>query len=118
MAWTVERSAASDRDLELIFDFLHGVGLDLGEAAPDAFDRAAKRIQAIETAMERLGAVPFQGTLRPELGPGIRQATRDRAIFYFVLDEAAERLHVLAIFFGGQDHQRRMLLRLMTDNAP
>ena len=53
----------------------------------------------------------FQGTLRPELGDGIRNVTKHRAIFYFEVLE--EQIRVLAIFFGGQDHQGRMLLRIL-----
>ena len=64
------------------------------------------------TAMEGLGRAPFQGTLRQDLMPGLRQVTKDQAIFYFTTDEPAHRLTVLAIFFGGQDHRRHMLIRL------
>lgn len=62
--------------------------------------------------MEALGSAPHQGTLRPDLRPGIRNATRERAVFYFEADDAARIVRVLAVFFGGQDHQRAMLLRL------
>lgn len=113
MVWTVERAAAADADLELIFDFLFQAALDFGEPAGRAFEQAARRVRAIEDAAFRLGAAPRQGTLMPELLPGLRRVTRERAIIYFDTEETAEGLHVLAIFFGGQDHQRRMLLRLL-----
>ena len=107
------RAADVATDLSLIFDFLFAAAQDFGDAPDAAFARAAARINDIEDAMEGLGAVPHQGTLRPELGAGIRSVTKGRAILYFDLDEAAETLRVLAVFYGGQDHVARMLVRLL-----
>ena len=113
MAYRVERTKASDRDLELLFDFLFQAAREFGESLEGAFDRAAARVAATEDAMESLGKAPHQGTLRPELLVGLRSVTKDRAIFYFIVDDESEVLRILAVFFGGQDHQRLMLLRLL-----
>lgn len=113
MAWTVERAAAADADLDLIFDFLFQSALDFGEPADRAFDQASRRLRAIEDAIFTLGTAPHQGTLDPHLLPGLRHVSKARAIIYFDTDEDAQRLRVLAVFFGGQDHQRRMLIRLL-----
>ncbi|MCA0922507.1 type II toxin-antitoxin system RelE/ParE family toxin [Pseudooceanicola nanhaiensis] len=113
MVFDVRRAAGVARDLELIFDFIAQSAEALGEPPEEAFTIAARRIGAILDAMERLGQAPYQGTRRPDLGPNIRHVTKDRAIFYFALDEEAERLDVLAVFFGGQDHDARILLRLL-----
>jgi plasmid stabilization system protein ParE len=112
MAFEVVRSRASDRDLEVIFDHLVAAYQASGDAPAEALGRAADRVRAIEDDMERLGRAPFQGTLREDLRPGLRQATRNRAVFYFELDETAEEVRVLAVFFGGQDHIARMLRRI------
>jgi plasmid stabilization system protein ParE len=112
MAYKVERALDTDRDLEAIFDFLVQSYLDFGEGRPDAIERAAQRIEQIESLMESLGAAPHQGTLRPDLSPGLRQITKQRAVFYFEVDEPKRTVRVLAIFFGGQDHRRAMLRRL------
>ena len=112
MAFEVVRSRASDRDLEAIFDHLVTTYQGLGDTPAEALDRAAARVRAIEDDMERLGRAPFQGTLREALRPGLRQVTRNRAVFYFEVEEAAGRVRVLAVFFGGQDHVARMLRRL------
>ena len=112
MAYEVVRSRGSDRDLELIFDHLAETYGLLGDTPRDAFDRAAARLRAIEDDMEGLGRTPFQGTLRPDLMPGLRQVTKTRAIFYFRVDEAARHVEVLAVFFGGQDHLAHMLRRI------
>lgn len=39
----------------------------------------------------------------------------DRAICWFTVDEPAETVRILAVFFGGEDHVRRMLIRLLSD---
>ena len=38
-----------------------------------------------------------------------------RAIYWFDVDEGRRTVRVLAVFFGGQDHIRRMLIRLLED---
>lgn len=113
MVWRVERAEAVTRDLELIFDFLFESAIALGEDTQTAFDRAAARIVAIEAAAISLARAPHQGTLREDVAPGLRQVTKDRAIFYFDLDAEARCLRLLAVFFGGQDHRRHMLRRLL-----
>lgn len=117
MAWTVERAEDTDRDLEAIFDFLFEAALGFGDGPAEAFDRAAARLAVIEQAMLGLGRAPHQGVTDPDLPSGLRHATKDRAIFYFELDEAARRVRVLAVFFGGQDHRRAMLIRLLRGPA-
>ncbi|MBK8457354.1 MAG: type II toxin-antitoxin system RelE/ParE family toxin [Phyllobacteriaceae bacterium] len=111
--FTVVRSAAAGRDLDRVLDHLIDAHVGFGDLAEDAQRRAERHLEAIHEAMERLGQAPFQGTLRSDLLPGIRQVTKDKAIYYFTVDEPNERINVLAIFFGGQDHQRRMLTRLL-----
>lgn len=115
MGWRVERAEAVARDLEAILEFLIHAALDFGEAPEETFDRAAARVLQVEAAMERLAAAPHQGTLRPDLGPGIRSVTKGRAVLYFDLDEERQVLRLLAVFFGGQDHRRRMLLRRLAE---
>lgn len=108
MALEVVRSRASDRDLERIFDHLVEAYQALGDPAGAALDRVAARLRGIEDAVEGPGRAPFQGTLRPDLLPGLRQVTKDRAISYFLVDEPACLIRVLAVFFAGQDHHDRM----------
>lgn len=118
MAWTVERSAEADLDLALIFDFLLAAALDFGEPTDRAFEQAARRVREIERAIFALGSAPHQGTLDPTLLPGLRRVTKERAILYFDTDEEAQVVRVLAVFFGGQDHRRRMLIRLLGGEPP
>ena len=115
MKYGVERARDTDRDLASIFDFLIESYQAFGEDTDGAIERAASRVRDIETAMLSLGDAPHQGTLRPEILPGLRSVTKQRAIFYFDVDEGRRMVRVLAVFFGGQDHQRRMLRRLLGD---
>lgn len=114
MAYRVERSEASDRDLEIIFDFLFEAALGFGEDETTAYQRASKRILEIEDAMEALGEEPHQGTLNLGFSDGLRSVSKGHAIFFFDVDATEQIVRVLGIFFGGQDHQRRMLLRLLS----
>lgn len=114
MAYEVLRAKDIDRDLSLIFDFLVAAAEDFGESAETAFDMAERRLVEIVAARLDLGRVPHQGTLRPHLGDGVRDVTKGRTVFYYVVDDDTETLRVLAVFFGGQHHQARILLRLLT----
>ncbi|GLO72396.1 hypothetical protein MACH17_39130 [Phaeobacter inhibens] len=119
MIYRVDRAEAIDRDLEAIFDFLFEAAISFGENTETAFERAATRLAEIDDAIDTLGRAPHQGTLRTDIAPGLRSVTKGRAIFYFDLNEADQQLRVLAVFFGGQNHQRRMLLRALGhDEAP
>jgi toxin ParE1/3/4 len=40
--------------------------------------------------------------------PDLRHLALDRAIYWFRLRIQHRDIQVLAVFFGGQDHQRRM----------
>ncbi|MFS4583432.1 type II toxin-antitoxin system RelE/ParE family toxin [Phaeobacter sp. C3_T13_0] len=113
MVYRIDRAEAIDHDLEAIFDFLFDTAIGFGDDKETAISRAAKRLNEIEDAIEALGRAPHQGTLHAEIATGLRSVTKGRAIFYFDLNEAEQCLRVLAVFFGGQDHQRRMLLRAL-----
>lgn len=113
MAWRTEFSADAVRDFELIFDHLLQSYIGFGEGAEDAAEKAAARVEAIRAAGEGLASAPFRGSLHPEIAPELRNVTMDRAIFWFEPDEATETLRILAVFFGGQDHVRHMLARLL-----
>ena len=110
--YKVTRSAQAERDLDALFDFLMASYASLGDDIERGFDRAAARVARIKGDLRELGQTPHQGTLRTEMMPGLRSVTKDRAIFYFTVDDEARVVRVLAVFFGAQDHQRQMLKRL------
>lgn len=112
MAYEIRRAIACRRDLEEIFDHLMTSHVNLGSSTAEAFDLAARRLSAIEQEIQTLGRTPHQGTLWPEILPGLRWVTKNRAIFYFRVDDAARRLDLLAIFHGTQDHKAHILTRI------
>ncbi|WP_425050734.1 type II toxin-antitoxin system RelE/ParE family toxin [Psychromarinibacter sp. S121] len=113
MVYDVLLAEGVDADIELIFDFLFEAACDFGESEGDAFDLAVRRITEIQKAMRELGYAPHQGSLLPHLGAGIRNVTKGRAVFYFDTDDTRQVLRILAVFFGGQDHQAGILMRLL-----
>ncbi len=112
-AYAVEFAAEAERDFELIFDFLAESYRSFGAGAEDAIAHAARRVEAIRTAAVKLGDAPHRGTLHAEMMADLRHVAIDQAIYWFVVDDEARTVRVLAVFFGGQDHVRRMLARLL-----
>ncbi|WP_103221230.1 type II toxin-antitoxin system RelE/ParE family toxin [Roseibium marinum] len=115
--WTLDYSVAAERDFELIFDHLFLTYVDLGEDRESAFEHAAKRLRAIQTSIDDLVATPFIGTLRPDILPGLRFVRRDQAAVWFVAYPEQNRIFVAAVFFGAQNHIRKMLTRLLAESA-
>jgi len=112
LAYKILRSPEIRRDLALVFDFLLQSYITLGDPVFDAFERAVHRIDVIKSDMNDLALAPHQGTLHNDIRPGLRHVTKNRAIFYFHVDDTIRTVRVIAVFFGGQDHQRHMLARL------
>jgi plasmid stabilization system protein ParE len=113
MAFRVLFADDAERDLDLIFAFLVESRLAFGEAPGEAIDGALKRTDAIRAEANKIGRAPYHGTLDDDLMEGLRHVTINRAIFYFVIDEERQEILILAVFSSGQDHQRRMLERLL-----
>ena len=106
----VEFAEDAHRDLDLIFDHLAETYRGFGEAPEEALEHAARRIRAIIGAADRSALAPHRGTVHDDLA-GVRHLTLDRAVYYFRIED--EGVRVLAVFFGGQDYQRRMRLRIL-----
>ena len=115
MGSRLEFSAAAERDLSLIFDHLFDSYCSLGEPPGEASSHAAERVQRIRGNADRICIAPDRGTTHDDIISGFRHLTIERAIFWYVVDECEAVARVLAVFFGGQDHVRHMLLRLSAD---
>ncbi|MYE02784.1 MAG: type II toxin-antitoxin system RelE/ParE family toxin [Alphaproteobacteria bacterium] len=113
MAFHLEFSAAAERDLELIFDHLFESYAGFGERPDDAVEHATARILEIRSAAGRILTAPRRGERHDDILPGLRHLALGRAIYWFEVDEGRETVRVLGVFFGGQDHIRRMLARLV-----
>lgn len=117
MRFAIEFSADAERDFDLIFDHLFESYLGFGESVEQALDHAAGRIMGIRRAADRLNSFPLRGTLRDDILPGIRFLAVANAVYWFDVDQTARKVRVLAVFFGGQDHIRHMLVRLLDQSA-
>lgn len=110
-------AAEAADDLALIEEHLIRAYREFGESKSEALQRAELRIAAIITAAERLTTAPYRGESRDDLLPGLRHLTLDNAVYWFVPDADTRQIRVLAVFFGAQDHQRHMLVRLLQKAA-
>ncbi len=113
MRFAIEFSADAERDFGLIFDHLFESYVAFGESAEEALDHATRRVMGIAKAADRLASFPLRGTARDDILPGVRFVAIARAIYWFDVDQAARKVRILAVFFGGQDHIRHMLVRLL-----
>ena len=118
MAFRLEFSAEAERDFGLIFDHLLRSYLDFGEGLESALDHAEARVMEIRAAAARILSAPYRGERHDDILPGLRHLAIDRAIYWFDIDEAGGTVRVLAVFFGGQDHVRHMMARLLEDQSP
>ena len=109
----LEFSAEAERDFDLIFDHLFDSYRGFGERVEAALDHAETRVMDIRAGADRILTAPHRGESHDDVLPGLRHLTIDRAIYWFDVDEARRTVRVLAVFFGGQDHRRRMLARLL-----
>jgi plasmid stabilization system protein ParE len=113
MAYEVVFAAGARHDFTLIFEFLVDSYFGFGDDAETAIMRAETRVQSIRADITQLGQLPYRGTLHDEMLPGLRHLTIGQAIVWFDIDEDVKLVRVLAVFFGGKDHIRRMLTRLL-----
>ncbi len=113
MRYAIEFSADAEADFGLIFDHLFESYVAFGEAPEEALARAAQRVMDIRRAAGRLATFPVRGTARDDVFPGIRFVAIAGALYWFDVDQTTRTVRILAVFFGGQDHVSRMLVRLL-----
>ena len=114
MAYRIIRTQRSDDDLVEIFEFLVQSHVMLGSGYDTAVEMASNRLNDIRGQIRQLADAPFQGTLWSDAHEGLRWVTKDRTIYYFEADKQRSEVRILAIFFGGQDHEAIMKKRLLT----
>ena len=115
--WTVVFAVEAINDLLLISEYLAQAYGSFGESPAEADRHAQARIEAIIAAAERLATAPWRGESHDDLVPGLRHLALDRAVYWFRPRTRHRDIQVLAVFFGGQDHQRRMLVRLLQKSS-
>ena len=114
MSWRIEYSEAAEHDVELLFQHFADSYIEFGDSRNEAAERAVQRIGQILDTAERIATAPHRGEHHDDLLPGLRHLTLERAIYWYRIDKVQRSVSILAIFFGGEDHQRKMLVRLLT----
>ena len=113
MTYRLEFSVEAERDFGLIFDHLFDSYLGFGETLVDAFDHGEARVLEIRAAADRIAVAPHRVQRHDDILPGLRHLTIGRAVYWFDVDDDRRTVRILAIFFGGQDHIRHMMARLL-----
>ncbi len=121
--WTVVFAEEAINDLVLITEYLTQAYCGFGEPLAEANRHAQLRVEAIIAEADLLATAdssataPLRGESRDDLLPGLRHLALDRAVYWFRPRAEQREIQVLAVFFGGQDHQRRMLVRLLQNSS-
>jgi toxin ParE1/3/4 len=115
--WTVVFAVESINGLVPITEYLTQAYSGFGEALVEAQYHEQERIEAIITAAERLATAPLRGESHDALLPGLRHLALDLAVTWFRPRAEQQEVQVLVVFFGGQDHQRRMMVRLLQNSS-
>ncbi len=113
MTYRLEFSLEAERDFGLIFDHLFDSYLGFGEPPEDALGHAEARILEIRAAADRIAVAPHRGRKHDNILPGLWHLTIRLAVYWFDVDDDRRTVRILAIFFGGQDHIRHMMARLL-----
>ena len=113
MVWKIEVSAWAEQDIALLFDFFAESYVQFGESPLSADAQAKKRISHILDEMDSIAVAPFRGESHENWLPGLRHLTLGKAIYWYQVDAQSKTIRVLAIFYGSQNHIRRMLVRLL-----
>jgi toxin ParE1/3/4 len=115
--WTAVFAAEAINDLVLITEYLTQAYSGFGKPLVETQYHAQERIEAIITAAERLATAPLRGESHDDLLPCLRYLALDRAETWFRVLAKQREVQVLAVFFGGQDHQRCMMVRLLQNSS-
>lgn len=113
MTWRIEFATAAEHDFALIRDHLVESYISFGDSPAAAAEQAGRRLLGIFDDAQRIATAPHRGSRHDDLLPGLRQLTLGKASFWFIADESFGLIRILAVFFGAQEQQRRMLIRLL-----
>jgi toxin ParE1/3/4 len=116
VTWSVVFAADAIHDLLLIQDHLNQAYRGFGESVEAASNHAQARIEQIISSAERLAVAPLRGEAHDNLLPGVLHLALDRAVYWFRVRPEQREIQVLTLSFGGQDHQRHMLVCLLQNS--
>ncbi len=100
MTYTVTLSAKAHGQLLALYAYI-------AEAASPAV--AKRYTDGITGFCHSLSTFPARGTRRDDIRPGVRITNyRKRAVIAFTIDESAEEVTILGVFYGGQDYEHAL----------
>jgi toxin ParE1/3/4 len=67
---------------------------------------AQRYTDAVVATCEGLSLFPMRGVAREDIRPGLRLTHhKGRTVIAYAVDEPAQTVSILGVFYGGQDHQ-------------
>lgn len=73
---------------------------------------AVRRTREIRTFAMSMSALPYQGTRRDNVRPGLRTAATGQAVIAFDVQEKTRSVRLPGIFHGGQNYSTVLAARL------
>lgn len=96
MTYTVRFAPEAADQLEALYRYV------ASSASPTV---AADYVDAIVAHCEGLAVFPHRGTMRDDIRPGLRTSSyKKRAVIATFVDDEAEQITILGVFYGGQDY--------------
>lgn len=87
----------ADRQLSDLFTYI-------ADASGNDFN-AWQFVEAITRFCDGFERFPHRGILRDDIRPGLRITNYEgRTVIAFIVDDVAERVDILGVFYGGQDY--------------
>lgn len=95
---------------------LEALFADLAERASPMV--AERYTTAVLATCERLARFPMRGVAREDIRPGLRVTHhRGRTVIAYAVDEAARKVSVLGVFYGGQHYAQALAAPLSLPEA-
>ena len=80
--------------------------LQLYIAAESSLPVASRYTEAVVVTCENLRLFPLRGVARDDIRPGLRVTHhRGRTVIAYVVDEVAQTVSVVGVFYGGQSFE-------------
>lgn len=88
-------------------DQLEALFLYIAEHASPAV--AQRYTDAVIATCEGLAIFPHRGVPRDDIRPGLRLTHhKGRTVIAYAVDDGAQTVSVIGVFYGGQDHERAL----------
>ena len=103
-SYTVVFAPEADDQLEELYLYI------AAQASPAIAERYTSAI--VETC-ESLSTFPGRGVAREDIRPGLRITNhKGRTVIAFAVDDAALRVSIIGVFYGGQDYKTALASEL------